>query len=57
MQDALQEQAAHAVNLALTARNRLIGYYIVEFEQHGEDRAEYGEQLLKYWRLVSGKRG
>ena len=33
VQDALQEQAAHAVNLALTARNWLIGYYIVEFEQ------------------------
>jgi len=47
VQDALQEQAAHAVNLALTARNWLIGYYIVEFEQRGEDRAEYGEQLLK----------
>jgi len=47
VQDALQEQAAHAVNLALTARNWLIGYNIVEFEQHGEDRATYGEQLLK----------
>ena len=28
-------------------RNWLIGYYIVEFEQHGKDRAEYGTQLLK----------
>ena len=27
--------------------NWLIGYYIVEFEQHGKDRAEYGTQLLK----------
>ena len=43
----MQAQAAHAVNLALTARNWLIGYYIVEFEQNGEDRAAYGEQLLK----------
>jgi hypothetical protein len=25
----------------------LIGYYIVEFEQNGEDRAQYGEQLLQ----------
>ena len=25
----------------------LIGLYIVEFEQHGADRAQYGEQLLK----------
>ena len=47
IQHTLQAQAAHAVNLALTARNWLIGYYIVEFEQNGEDRAAYGEQLLK----------
>ena len=45
--DALQAHAAHAVNLSLTARNWLIGYYIVEFEQNGEDRAKYGEKLLK----------
>lgn len=44
--DALQAQAAHAVNLSLTTRNWLIGFYIVEFEQHGEDRAKYGEKLL-----------
>ena len=43
----LQAQAAHAVNLALTSRNWLMGCYIVEFEQSGEDRAAYGEQLLK----------
>ena len=47
IQDTLQAQAAHAVNLALTSRNWLMGCYIVEFEQHGEDRAAYGEQLLK----------
>lgn len=47
IQHTLQAQAAHAINLALTARNWLIGYYIVEFEQNGEDRAAYGEQLLK----------
>ena len=47
IQDALQAQAAHAVNLSLTARNWLVGYYIVEFEQHGEDRAKYGDKLLK----------
>ena len=46
IQDALQAQAAHAVNLSLTARNWLVGYYIVEFEQHGEDRAKYGERLM-----------
>ena len=47
IQDVLQAQAAHAVNLSLTARNWLVGYYIVEFEQHGEDRAKYGDKLLK----------
>ena len=47
IQNTLQAQAAHAVNLALTSRNWLMGYYIVEFEQNGEDRAAYGEQLLK----------
>ena len=46
IQDTLQAQAAHAVNLSLTTRNWLVGYYIVEFEQHGEDRAKYGEKLL-----------
>ena len=46
IQDALQAQAAHAVNLSLTARNWLVGYYIVEFEQHGADRAKYGEKLI-----------
>ena len=47
IQNTLQAQAAHAVNLALTSRNWLMGCYIVEFEQSGEDRAAYGEQLLK----------
>lgn len=47
IQSGLQQQAAHAVNLTLTVRNWLLGCYIVEFEQHGEDRAEYGTKLLK----------
>ncbi len=47
IQNTLQAQAAHAVNLALTSRNWLMGCYIVEFEQNGKDRAAYGEQLLK----------
>lgn len=34
-------------NRMQTMRNWLIGYYIVEFEQHGKDRAEYGSRLLK----------
>lgn len=42
----LQASTANAVNKALTTRNWLIGYYIVEYEQNGEDRAEYGAILL-----------
>ena len=42
-----QQQAAKAVNVSLTLRNWLIGFYIVEFEQKGEDRAEYGQNLIK----------
>lgn len=42
----LQDAASKAVNRMLTLRNWLIGYYIVEFEQKGEDRGRYGERLL-----------
>lgn len=45
--DAAQSSAIKAINRMQTMRNWLIGYYIVEFEQHGKDRAEYGTQLLK----------
>ena len=38
--------AAKAVNVALTCRNWLIGAYIHEYELKGEDRAEYGKQLI-----------
>ena len=44
IQDTLQAHAANSVNLSLTARNWLVGYYIVEFEQNGEDRAKYGDK-------------
>lgn len=47
IQNTLSANVAHAINLSLTTRNWLIGYYIVEYEQHGEDRAQYGEALLK----------
>lgn len=43
----LQQSAVKAVNQCQTVRNWLIGFYIVEFEQNGEDRAQYGEFLLK----------
>jgi hypothetical protein len=40
-------RAATVVNQALVIRNWLIGAYIVEFEQNGEDRAKYGARLLE----------
>ena len=42
----LREQAVRAVNVSLTLRNWFFGYYIVEFEQNGKDRADYGKALL-----------
>ena len=44
--NALQQNAMRAINQCITARNWLVGYWIVEFEQNGEDRAKYGEKLL-----------
>ncbi len=42
----LQQSALKSINRQLTMRNWLVGFYIVEFEQKGEDRAAYGEKLL-----------
>ena len=42
----LQLNAKKVVNINLTIRNWLVGYYIVEFEQNGEDRAKYGTNLI-----------
>jgi len=42
-----QQRAASAVDRNLTMRNWLIGFYIAEFEQKGEDRARYGERLIE----------
>lgn len=39
--------AKRAVNLSLTLRNWVIGWYIHEYEQGGADRAAYGESLLE----------
>jgi len=43
----LRKNAISAVNIHLTVRNWLIGFYIVEFEQKGEDKAKYGAKLLQ----------
>ena len=45
--DAAKDTAARSVNAAMTAAYWLIGYRIVEFEQSGEERAEYGTALIE----------
>ncbi len=42
----MQYSAVQSVNRMLSMRNWLIGKYIVEYEQNGEDRAKYGDSLL-----------
>lgn len=43
----LQNNARVAINRHVTAKAWLTGYYIVEYEQHGADRAKYGEKLIQ----------
>jgi predicted nuclease of restriction endonuclease-like (RecB) superfamily len=43
----IQSRAVRAVDVSLVARNWLFGWYIVEFEQRGADRAAYGSGLLQ----------
>ncbi len=43
----LQARVARSVDIALVVRNWLFGWYIVEFEQNGEDRAKYGAKFLE----------
>jgi predicted nuclease of restriction endonuclease-like (RecB) superfamily len=52
-----QAGAAGAVNRHLVLRNWLIGARLVEFEQNGEDRAAYGDGLLKRMSLDLEDRG
>jgi predicted nuclease of restriction endonuclease-like (RecB) superfamily len=53
-----QQQAVKAVNVSLTIRNWLIGYFIVEFELKGEDRSKYGDnlftELVKKFKHIKG---
>jgi predicted nuclease of restriction endonuclease-like (RecB) superfamily len=42
----LQQTAQKAVNHFLVIKNWITGFYIVEYEQKGEDRAKYGERLI-----------
>jgi len=49
--DEARRQAARSINAILTATYWEIGRRIVEFEQKGEQRAEYGQALLKHLAL------
>lgn len=40
-----RNQAVKSIDKLLTIRNWLIGAYIVEYEQKGEDKAKYGSKL------------
>jgi len=42
-----QEKALQSVSVNLTLRNFVIGYYIVEYEQNGSDRATYGQKVIE----------
>ena len=42
-----QNEAVKQVNIALTLRNWVIGFYLFEYEQKGLDRAVYGNKLHK----------
>lgn len=44
---ALRQDAHVVINRNVTTRAWLTGYYIVEYEQHGSDRANYGDRLLQ----------
>src|SRR6266436_465468 len=45
--DESRRTSARTVNAVMTATYWLIGRHIVEFEQQGKTRAEYGEELLQ----------
>ncbi|MDI9868585.1 MULTISPECIES: YhcG family protein [Flectobacillus] len=53
-----QLRASKQIDLNLSLRNWLIGYYLVEFEQRGQDRAIYGNKtvptLVKKMKHIKG---
>ena len=53
----LYASAVKAVNRIATMRNYVIGFYIVEYEQNGKDRAEYGSKLIKNLAEKINKKG
>lgn len=48
--------AVKQINNALTLRNWIVGYYLVEYEQSGKDRAVYGQKTLKTLSEALGKK-
>lgn len=46
LHDDLKLKVYQSINVALTLRNWLIGYYVSVYELKGTDRAEYGEKLI-----------
>lgn len=47
LDSSLRGQVIRTANVGLTLRNWLVGAYLVEFEQNGADRAEYGANLIR----------
>jgi predicted nuclease of restriction endonuclease-like (RecB) superfamily len=43
---AFSRQAGRSVDISLTLRNWLIGFYIKEYEQKGQHRVEYGTNII-----------
>lgn len=43
----LLNYSSHTINLSVTIRNWLFGYFIQEYELNGSDRARYGEKIVK----------
>lgn len=57
LHDSAYSASVKAINRFATVRNYIIGLYIVEYEQHGKDRATYGDRLLKRLAEKVNKRG
>jgi len=51
-----KQQAQKQVNIGLTLRNWFFGFYIVEYEQKGKDRAVYGENLIQNLSKLLGEK-
>ena len=45
--DAARQSAARSVNAFMTAAYWMIGRHVMEFEQQGKQRADYGEAIIE----------